>query len=70
MRGSRNERRQGLAAALAALLLLASAPPTRAEVGSPIPLIAQAPAEICLLIAFEADAREAERRGGQKFFHL
>ena len=45
MRGSRNERRQGLAAALAALLLLASAPPTRAEVGSPIPLIAQAPAE-------------------------
>jgi hypothetical protein len=33
-------------------------------------LIAQARAEICLLIAFEADAREAERRGGQKFFHL
>lgn len=44
MRGSRNEPRQGLAAALAALLLLASAPPTRAQVGSPVPLIAQAPA--------------------------
>jgi hypothetical protein len=43
MRGSRNEPRQGLAAALAALLLLASALPTRAEVGAPIPLIAQAP---------------------------
>src|SRR5258707_6055175 len=43
MRGSRNEPRQGLAAALAALLLLASAPPTRAQVGSPVPLIAQAP---------------------------
>ena len=37
-------RRQDLAAALAALLLLASAAPTRAEVGAPIPLIAQAPA--------------------------
>src|SRR5258708_13091809 len=44
MRGSRNEPRQGLAAALAALLLLASAPPSRAQVGSPVPLIAQAPA--------------------------
>src|SRR5690242_14384671 len=43
MRGSRNEPRQGLAAALAALLLLASALPTRAELGAPIPLIAQAP---------------------------
>ena len=44
MRGSRNEPRQDLAAALAALLLLASAPPSRAQVGSPVPLIAQAPA--------------------------
>src|SRR5216684_4562798 len=44
MRGSRNEPRQDLAAALGALLLLASAPPTRAQVGSPVPLIAQAPA--------------------------
>ena len=44
MRGCRNERRQDLAAALAALLFLASAAPTRAEVGAPIPLIAQAPA--------------------------
>jgi hypothetical protein len=43
MRGSRNEPRQDLAAALAALLLLASALPARAEVGSPVPLIAQAP---------------------------
>jgi len=44
MRGSRNEPRQDLAAALAALLLLASASPTRAQVGSPVPLVAQAPA--------------------------
>ncbi len=44
MHGSRNEPRQGLVAALAALLLLASALPTRAEIGSPTPLIAQAPA--------------------------
>lgn len=44
MPGSRNEPRQGLVAALAALLLLASAFPTRAEIGSPTPLIAQAPA--------------------------
>lgn len=44
MRGSRNEPRQGLAAALAAaLLLVAPALPTRAEIGAPIPLIAQAP---------------------------
>ena len=44
MPGSRNEPRQGLVAALAALLLLASALPTRAEIGFPTPLIAQAPA--------------------------
>ena len=43
MRGSRNEPRQGLAAALAALLLLAPVLPSRADIGAPIPLLAQAP---------------------------
>jgi hypothetical protein len=43
MPGSRNEPRQDLAAALAALLLLASVAPTRAQLGSPVPLVAQVP---------------------------